>query len=232
MPTYTLIEHGDALEQTCYPLFLQAEFPSYETFWQREVVPLTNRPTNIFFKNEKELKAIGKGSTNICIAQLHYSVLNHLYATFRLKQIEKLNLDQFMEGIIRLCGAQDVAFDFLERCTNPTDYGAWVVSSKSTPKGSKEAHFKWQKDNEFPLQSIRNYRNILVHGRLLPSISGDDIYLPDIGKETSYLDWRIIMNNPEIPRLVVQDFQTTKELLEYCWTFTIQYFEEQWQSVM
>jgi hypothetical protein len=232
MCTYTLIPDGDDLEQTCYHLFLQQEFPSYETFWQRRIVPLTNRPTNIYIKDDTELTAIGKGHIDICIAQLHYSVLNHLYCIYSLKNCVNLSLDKFMEGMVRLCGAQDVAFDLLERCTNPNDYGAWVNSSRNIPKGSRESHSNWQRDNEYPLQEIRNYRNILIHGRLLPSVTGVNIYLPDIGKESLYFDWRRIINNPDIQALVTQDFKTTNQILEYCWVQTMQYFEEQWQLII
>jgi len=36
---------GDAMEKACWPLFLQSDFPSYETFWQQKVVRVTTRPT-------------------------------------------------------------------------------------------------------------------------------------------------------------------------------------------
>jgi hypothetical protein len=93
MCTFTLIKDGDDLEKTCFPLFLRDEFPSYETFWQQKVVPLTNRPENIYFKSNQDLAAISKGQKDICIAQLNYSVLNHLYAVYRLKNIQRLTLD-------------------------------------------------------------------------------------------------------------------------------------------
>jgi hypothetical protein len=52
--TYTLKQHGEAIEQRMCDEFILAEFPSYEKLWVDRVIPLTNRPTDIHFKTNQE----------------------------------------------------------------------------------------------------------------------------------------------------------------------------------
>ena len=91
MSDYTLAQHGDPFERHYESLFISRAFPSYERFWQRFVVPLTNRPIDIRFKTPEDLNAIGKGDREICIAQLHYSILRHLGRVFDLREPGRLN---------------------------------------------------------------------------------------------------------------------------------------------
>jgi hypothetical protein len=72
--TYTLAEHGDGFEQAASPAFLKRDFPAYQEYWQRYVVPLTNRPLNVQLQNDASLAAIGKGPEDVAMAQLHYTV--------------------------------------------------------------------------------------------------------------------------------------------------------------
>ena len=233
MCLYTLVQHGDSLEQECYPLFLQGEFPTYEIFWQRHVVPLTNRPTDITFKNNIELSAIGKCENDVCIAQLHYSILNHLHCVYKLRIQANLVFDQVMEGILRLDGARDVAFDLLERFSDPAKYGAWINNARTEPLGSKQAQNNWLVKTHPPFNDIHHYRNILVHGRALPTLNVNGInYLPDIDKVEKYFDWRLITNNANFETILALDFKTTNQLLDNCWSRTIQYFDTQWQLLI
>ena len=55
-----LATNGDVLERQCWTDFVAKEFPGYEVFWYWYVVPLTNRPADIHFKTDKELKKLGK----------------------------------------------------------------------------------------------------------------------------------------------------------------------------
>ena len=77
---YSLEGHGDGLEKKAYSLFLSASFPAYERCWLKHVVPLTNRPDNVHFKDDATLKLEGKDSEDLAIAQLHYTTLKHLYS--------------------------------------------------------------------------------------------------------------------------------------------------------
>ena len=58
--TYTITHDGDGFEKLAWSSFLAAEFPSYETFWQRHVVPLSNRPSDIQLKDDATLRGDGR----------------------------------------------------------------------------------------------------------------------------------------------------------------------------
>ena len=82
--SYSLATDGDGYEQHFWPLFIQQKFTSYENYWLQNVVPLTNRPHNIHFKNSADIKKLGISEEDICKAQLHYTALKHLIRTFEL----------------------------------------------------------------------------------------------------------------------------------------------------
>ena len=183
-------------------------------FWAWYVVPLTNRPTNLHFKTNSELKKLGKGDQDLCIAQLHYSVLWHLARAFQFKKVQ--DLDTLTEAFARLCGGIDVAFELLERFSNPTKYPAWIEAGNKGGQGAKEA---WKKAEKHPLQHIYFYRNHLIHGRLTPRMlppiaSGTPIQIPKVGKETDYLDWRILTDPTNNPGLNLTDLDTPEKSLQ------------------
>ena len=67
---FTLAEHGDGFEQIAWPAFLQREFPAYQEFCQRFVVPLTNRPRDVQLQNDTSLAALGKGPEDVAMAPM------------------------------------------------------------------------------------------------------------------------------------------------------------------
>jgi hypothetical protein len=94
-----------------------------------------------------------------------------------------------------------------------------------------------------PLQEIRDYRNRLLHGRLMPvqavrlmnRVEGDELIpvdehrlrLPRIGRETDYLDWRTL----EVDVLVLDtDFEDAEKIVNGAWTGTLAYLEQEWQA--
>ncbi len=226
---YRLAIDGDDLEKHFWSLFIQNKFPSYETFWIKFVVPLTNRPSNINFKSDKELKG-SETKLDICIAQLNYSILRHLMRTLELlKALENsVEIDQqlnlLQEGIIRLVGAQDNAFELLEKKKNHSKYEAFKDSSK--------AREKWKRDTNSPLQHIRKYRNSLIHGRLLPGImDGKRLCMPEIGKQDKYLDWRLVTELTLEREEYKKDFISVLTILKNAWDETIDYLEKNWQNL-
>lgn len=229
---YSLINDGDGIEKKYWKKFIQEQFPSYEKFWIKYVTPLTNRPDNIHFKTDEELRKIDKSAKDICIAQLHYSVLKHLARVFDIKNTQNINLDDLTEGIVRLCGSIDIAFEILERYNNPIKYDPWLDKKEGKILGGKEARDNWQKKNKLPLQTIRNYRNHLIHGRMLPGIKGSIYYLPKIGLERKYFDWRLITDPQNNPGLNVQDLMSANDILNQAWKDTIEYFEIKWKGTL
>lgn len=229
--SYNLINDGDRVEKEYWDKFIHTQFPSYEKFWIKNVIPLTNRPVDIHLKTDYELSKIGKSANEICLAQLHYSILKHLARTFDLLSSQDFNLDNLIEGMVRLNGALDIAFELLERFNNPTKYNTWLDKKNNSDLGGKEARENWQRNNRYPLQKIKNYRNHLIHGRMLPGISGTNYYLPKIGLEKKYFDWRLITNSSNNQALI-KDLLPAKKILEQAWTEALDYLEGQWKIVL
>lgn len=227
---------GDDLERHYWGLFIKDQFPNYESFWLKFVVPLTNRPDSVYFKADAELKKIGKNKSDLCIAQLNYSILRHLIRAFEiLKALENpIGMDQqlnlLQEGIVRLVGAQDNAFELLERFSNPKEYRPFEEGA-----GEKARRKKYDKKSKgYPLQQIRDYRNSLVHGRLLPGImDGNRLCLPKIGKENLYLDWRIVTDFSNISKRekAKKNFFSVLNILTSAWRETIEYLENNWKKL-
>jgi hypothetical protein len=235
MKSYRLAIDGDSYEQKYWSLFIQNNFQGYEDFWIENIVPLTNRPTNIHFKTDQELAKIGKTANDICVAQLHYSILRHLARVFNIFRKGNVDLDDLTDGMTRLCGALDVAFELLERHQNPTAYDPWLAMKDNSGKmGSKEARENWERklksSNNFQenIKWIRYYRNHLVHGRMTPGISSGIYYFPKIGLEKEYFDWRKITNKEEMTKNKVA-FIPASEILKLAWNDIIEYFDDQWR---
>lgn len=230
-PIYNLAQHGDIFERHYWPLFIKDQFPSYERFWQKFIVPITNRPNDLFFKTNIELSKINKSESDICIAQLNYSIIRHLMRCFDISILLRSSpvaeqLDLLIEGICRLVGAQDNGFELLERFKTPNKYLPFKE------KDGKKAREKWQTDNKYPLQTIRDYRNNLSHGRSLPGIIDvNRLCLPGIGKVDSYLDWRIITDPSNASKLNKGDFISVLTILESAHKETIDYLETTWKTL-
>jgi len=224
MNKYRLISDGDLIEKECWNLFVGNEFSTYEIFWIDYIVPLTNRPSDIHFKTNQELIQIGKSEKDICIAQLNYSILRHLKVVYELKELTQIDLDKLTEGMVRICGALDNAFELLERYSNPI-YNAWV--------NGKLARRNWQNKNNHPLQQLRDYRNHLIHGRLTPSDeSSVQLLVPNFGSEEKYYDWRLITNPTKNPGLNSADLKSSNEILNQAWQDAIIYLESNWKTVL
>lgn len=228
--TYPLKTEGDGVEIAAYDVLIKPLFPSYEVFWQKFVVPLTHRPGDKQLKTDTELALISKGHAELCLAQLHYTVLRQLDRTRRLMLDPQFGVDHLVFALSTLVGSQDCAFELLERFKNPTAYDPWLDKKKKgiSTVGSKEAQADWKKRDSYPLQDIRDYRNSLVHGRTLPGIgSPQGILVPKIGKETSYFDWRLVTATATLPHT---DFDKPAVIMKTAFDRTVAYFESKWQT--
>ncbi len=134
MTQYHLSSDGDLIEREYYAKFIADRFPSYEAFWEGFVVPLTRRPKNVQLKDDRELAQIGKGPHDVCIAQLHYSILLHLVRAYKTNLHRDITADQVLFGLTAICGAQDQAFELLERYRSPTEYRPWPSVDKKQGK--------------------------------------------------------------------------------------------------
>jgi len=240
VPTYTLERDGDPVERKYWDLFLRDEFPSYETVWANYVVRVTGRPDHGGFKSDQALAKIGLGPEEMCNAQLHYTTFTHLVRVFELKETVGWLMDanQFLEALVRLAAATDVADELLQRATNPGRYAPW------NEKDGRKARGDWRSAHGRPLQEIRDYRNRLLHGYLLPyqavrqmdrveggvavPVEQPALRFPKIGRESDYADWRTLIRLS----VVVQhrDFAYAQTIVNEAWTKTLAYFEREWKA--
>jgi hypothetical protein len=227
---YRIAIDGDSMEQAAWRMFLEAEFPAYELFWLKNVVPLTHRPRNIHFLDDAALAASGRSAEDIAIAQLHYTVLRHLVSAFLQRTSQHIDEHGLFVGLSRLCGAQDVAFELLQRHTNRGRYGPWLEARQKggLPSG-QDAQSDWKRSNSYPLQDIRDYRNKLMHGRTPPAlVDPRGLKLPAMRKVDQYCDWRLITGPGSASNL--SDFDLASSLLDSSWRSTIGYLEASWRQ--
>lgn len=233
---YTLKSHGDNKERESHDLFLKDMFPTYEMFWQKFVVHLTNRPNDIHFKLDEILKVefpddtVVKIHERICIAQLHYSICRFLLEAYNSIEESNKNIDHVERCFTCLYSALDISSELFARFQRfKADAFEIDAFSFQSIKDSKNLRTEWCNKNKFTkdIQEIRNYRNLLVHGRLLP-VSQDKyvgfIFLPKLGSEHLYLDWRNITNQDLNysnlafgKNLTDESFKTVIKFLEVCW---------------
>ena len=228
MSKYFLKEDGDGLERNCWEKFIKKDFPSYEKYWQKYVIPLTNRPANSHFKTKEELEKINKGENDVYLAQLHYTVLKHLSRVSEMLEFSKpIGYNKLFEGITRICAALDVADEFLEQNLIPNNYKPWHISSEI--KARKELR---KKDNKNATQNVRNisrYRNYLVHCALLPSRSG--LY-PKIEYAKKYYKCTALARYKKLPNKYQNNFDCPFNILKYTWSLTIKYLESSWSKFL
>jgi hypothetical protein len=224
--TYRLASDGDALEQRAWYAFLARDFPSYEEFWIRSVVPLTKRPEPGGFRPKAELDAMGKTDQDICLAQLNYTVLGHLDVAHGLLGRSPVGPIDFTHAMVRLSSAGDVAHEFLERLAHPATYDPW---SEEDGAGARRA---WRKSHR-ELEDIHNYRNRLLHGRLpmglVDSATGAH-WFPRLGHAID-LDWRGITEHFD-PARARHDFDTAHNVLADSWSRVVRYIESNWQAAV
>lgn len=232
---YRLAIDGDDLEKKAWAAFLQSNFPSYEHFWIKHVVALTGRPTHIHFKDDATLAAEGKNAEDLAIAQLHYTTLKHLEGVHRISQSGSLDEFGLFVGLSALTGAQDVAFELLQRYTHRGVYDPWMEArphgKKGGTKSGQDAQEDWKKASNYPLQDVRDYRNKLLHGRTPPAIIRSGVItLPSLGVVDRYCDWRTVTNPDAISRVPAEHFQPTSMLLNDAWQQTVSYLESMWRQ--
>lgn len=227
--------NGDAYEQGYAKQFADREFPEYEEFWLKFVVPVTRRdedPPDIGLKSDEGLAVQGETPEAICIAELHYSVLLHLGRTRELLDERGDGIDALFEGITHLCAALDIADELLGRFAKRNTHEPWSEGD------GRRARSAWRKAIGDPCQDLRTYRNRLVHGRLVPNFEvlvvdqaerpvGRAPLFPRIGAEAGYDDWRVLGSLPKTE--IEANFAQTYDILAAAWKQTLSYLREQWR---
>lgn len=237
---------GDILEQISYGRFIENDFPEYETFWRNFVVPLTNRSQNVrpelklHFVSDKVLTRIRRTKNDLCIAQLHYTIITHLARAHEIKHLKlcEFRLCHFIEGITRLSSVIDVADELLERYSSPSKYDPWDESA------GQSARYNWRKGSD-SMKLVRDYRNKLVHGRINPSVLQERMYpfgdydlacnylVPKFDFYNDFNDWREVTNadNAKLTTLRPK-FDHPISILHEAWAKTLGYLGHQWNDVL
>jgi hypothetical protein len=229
---FSLARDGDVVEREYCGRFLGRRFPSYERFWVAEVVPVTRRGIergDIRFRSDDELRAESRSHEDVAIAQLHYTVMAHLG---RAHDLRRALLDRwgFAEVFVRLSGASDCADELLERVTNRGVYDPW------SEDGGRRARNRWRDVHGRPLQAIHDYRNRLVHGRVVPEMianvvaRNEQVFIfPRIDRVDDYLDWRHAFADVDAA-LARGDFQDAQSIAEGAWNQVVDYCEQAWRT--
>lgn len=230
---YTLRDHGDSIEQRHCSGFLASEFPAFEIYWQKSIVPLTNRPHNIHNKTDSELAAIGKKPEDFCNSQLHYTVLVHLDHCLEIKKDAMNHLGLFTDFMVRLSSALDPADELLQRTVTPGMYDPWSEDD------GRKARRKWR---EVPaiqterVKLVKDYRNKLLHGRISPHLVVQDpatkqrsTWPVKLDKQDGYVDWRVVTGVIDAQPL---DFAPAPQIMEEAWSIVLEYLDRQWKDVL
>jgi hypothetical protein len=155
-----------------------------------------------------------------------------LVRAYDIRVAPPVSVDGLYTGISALVGAQDIAFEVLERFRNRGQYDPWLDRRrvKGGPIEGQEAQKAWKIHDTFPLQDVRDYRNNLMHGRTMPGIFVNGLLqVPVIGRELQYLDWRRITALP-MNALPLHDFAEPGGILDDAWNRTIAYIQAKWTA--
>lgn len=230
--SFALATDGDLFERRYWSQFLEVRFPSYERFWLQSVVPVTRRVidrSDVRLLSDTELAAAGRTHEDLAIAQLHYTVMVHLG---RARDLTSETLDRwtFAEVLVRLTGASDCADELLERATNRGTYDAWSEDA------GRRARNRWRDVHGRPLATIHEYRNRLVHGRVVPEVttpdpqSGERIFIyPRLDRVNEFLDWRVVFEDLH-GVLARGDFAPAQTIGRDAWNQVIDYCNASWEA--
>lgn len=230
---YTLREYGDLYEKKFCDIFILKEFPEYEKFWQKHVVPLTNRSSTSPDIHFRSIEDAGVSDNSLAISQLHYSLLLHLVRAFNIRKIKPFTTedykDLFTEAMARLVGVIDCADELLERFSSPAKYDPWKETE------GIRARNEWRNRNGDPLKEIRYYRNKLLHGRTPPAIviqgTFDRMRLPRVDKQDKYTDWRIVTSGSVgSGGTIRKDFDSPNNIVDDVWEKVLEYLRTSWKK--
>jgi hypothetical protein len=167
----TLRKHGDPAEQaTCAKYDLDRSFDQYEIFWRGHVVPCTNRPSNVFWRD-------GISPERDRIGQLSYSIWVDLSeACASLDLVSKGDLGTNYKNC-RDCLKHDgdalQKFGELQQAVqgprpNSRDFPDYWLAKRLNRAIRIMPEPRWRNDYSPRREAIISYRNYLVHAGTPP----------------------------------------------------------------
>lgn len=235
-------QHGDPEEKRAYNMFLQKKWPNYELFWRKFVVGLTNRPQNISFKDDGALIADFPGDSiikiheRLYIAQLHYSVLRFLLTAHDSGPGASKSYLDFSQVLSALYSAIDISSELVARYSKfqNNDAPTFDAFDPQSIDESIRVRKKWENKNPYPadIENIRDYRNILIHGRIVfwGQTHTGFLILPPIGYPQNSLDWRVANSN--LQSASFGGYIYSHHLVEHALDVVLKYLNDLWKSYL
>jgi hypothetical protein len=240
---FNLLNNGDNNEREAYPLFIKDRFPSYEIFWQKFIVQLTNRVENHNDINltidskliaRFPLESIEKIHERMAISQLHYSALIMLLKAYKQIAPASKNLDSLENCFSHLYSALDISAELFaryERLKNNLPITDDSFDPITSVDQSKKIRRDWQR-NKYPadIEDIRHYRNMMLHGQMFACSATPEagfLSLPNVGKMENYLDWRTVFESYRTGH--TQDFMWSKDIAEKSFDIVVDFLEQEWK---
>jgi hypothetical protein len=153
----------------------------------------------------------------------------HLGRAFDLRK-ESLDRYAFFEVLVRLTSASDCADELLQRVATPGAYDPW------SEKDGRHARYRWRQEHGRPLQDIHDYRNKLVHGRVMTEVTAIDpeamqrfFFYPRLDRVDSYLDWRTVIPDPT-NAIKSGDYAAALVIAMEAWERVVEYCEQAWAT--
>lgn len=215
---FKLETHGDRWEQEWWPL-VKNDFPAYEIFWQRYVVPLTNRICGPQM-SEREWTRLRPGVSDRLerMTMFHYSVFYNLArATERVRKTSQL----FPEDVFALldtCGDNLIPFcrTILEILG---DFGRSIPRGLPTQRGGEELA---------PFLEVQEYRDAILHNPVLGhAMDRGASQLPRrAALDSVKLSWRAVA------RLGPDEFVDSRELYKRLLAEITTFLEAKWRQII
>ncbi len=239
---YNLQNDGDVFEQKAYPLFIKNKFPSYEAFWQKFIIPLTNRPDNIYTKSDVDLQIQFPGENlekiheRVVVLQLHYSVFRMLLKVYEKSRLAGKDIDAVEGCFSHMYSALDISaelFGRYERIKNNLPISTSAFDSASSVINSLSIRRSWQRSHAYPkkINDIRNYRNLMLHGQTFGSLitpAANLLILPKTDTINHYLDWREIGKSYHSKN--INDFLHSVNIVDSAIDEVVRFLEAEWKN--
>jgi hypothetical protein len=228
---FDLRQHGDNWEKTLWG-FVEGEFPAYQTFWRRYVVPLTNRIDPAVGQSTPGWKRvrpeIGSGSNLEQMTMHHYSVFYYLArARRRICEDKPLPLPEDVFALLDAC-ADNLAprasgclgfFGIIRKIY--ADFGKTGLTLPTKGDLCTDAVCP-------ALQTIRKYRDTILHNPVLGrGADRDREFLP----KREFLE-RVGNSWLAAETLKGEDVIDSRELYEQLYRGLTTFLETKWREII